>query len=484
MENPNGQELIAERAEFEGVGREMPLGPLELNLLERVELGLAVSEDRNNPSNRDLETPQNESDKYEGKREVIFVSGWVNICSVYERYKWGFIVKIIVGLLILLSLNSLNQNFWPVAAAFCIVNLVHMVKNVYFLYCNWDSSSKIKMIFWLEFHIALGYFIFFFGFLLLMTDLISTKFFLLYSAPYLLLTMVLFFANSDENFFFSQKKFSILEGFQFLLISLKYIQFITISWNYVLIFFMAASVYVTVLGILMSIILACSLFGFIFRQLETWKVKALVWMTFYYLSSGLIYIYLIKGVVHFYGEEDFFFLPSANYITYRTDKFEVLATAAIMMIAFSIISLAMHLLWREEIKRFLTKIIYKNELRKEISVRFLTKSFTFKLIQVSATYFIKPDNKNGNKNKPADLPTQADQPVEPEMCTICFEESPNIMMDPCGHGGVCKSCIVTYLKGNEGKCPYCKQTINRLFLIDWDKEESQFKAKGEIKFRV
>ncbi len=42
-------------------------------------------------------------------------------------------------------------------------------------------------------------------------------------------------------------------------------------------------------------------------------------------------------------------------------------------------------------------MIYKNELRKEISLRFLTESFTFRLIQVSSTYFTKPDVSNNKK---------------------------------------------------------------------------------------
>lgn len=479
IQEPNALNRELEAQNFDPAA---PFGPIELNILERVENGLNASDDRNGPSHRELETPMNEREKYEGPREVIFVTGWVNINSVYERYKWGFVAKILIGAMILVALLVTKQNFWPVAAAFCVINAIHIIKNVYYLYVYWDSSPKIKLVFWVELHISLGYFIFFLGFLLLLLGAISTRFFLLYTLPFLVFTIFLFFLNSDDNLFLSQKKFSFLEGVQLALIAMKFAQVITISWNYALIFFMAAAIYLTVLGLLMSVILSCSVFGFLYRELEPWKVKSLIWMTWYYLWSGLVFIYLIKGIVHFYGEEDFFAIPVGNYVTYQSGSYEIIYVAAVMLILFSVVNLVLHVLWKDDIKRFLAKIIYKNELRKEISLRFLTKSFTFRLIQVSATYFMRPDAaKAGGEGRPA--PEQPRE-RETEPCIFCYEEPPNIMMDPCGHGGVCKGCIVKYLKGNEGKCPFCKCIISRLFLIEWDEAEKHYCAKGEIKFRA
>jgi len=74
-----------------------PIGPIELSILERVENGLIYSED-DSPSHenqsRDSEAIKN---KYEGPKEIIFVSGWININSVYKRYFWGFLSKIAIG---------------------------------------------------------------------------------------------------------------------------------------------------------------------------------------------------------------------------------------------------------------------------------------------------------------------------------------------------------------------------------------------------
>ena len=184
-----------------------------------------------------------------------------------------------------------------------------------------------------------------------------------------------------------------------------------------------------------------------------------------------------------------------NYRIYTSEATSLLVVSAILLIIFSAINLVGHLAWRREIKKYLTKVIYRGELRKEISLRFLTKSFSFKLIQVSATYFIRPDStKAVPKADPPEssgLPDEKfaakereSQKNEREPCVFCCEEEPNIMLEPCGHGGVCKKCVINYLKTDDGKCPFCKQRISKLFVLEYDPTTRHYVAKGEINFRV
>lgn len=145
---------------------------------------------------------------------------------------------------------------------------------------------------------------------------------------------------------------------------------------------MGVSVYLLVLGLLMSIILSCSLFGFLYRDIESWKVKSLIWMTWYYLWTGMVFVYLVKGTI-MYFEDDFIdkgIYTNPGFFMVKSDRMYLIEVAAILMIICSIISLVFHIMWEKEIKRYLTKVIYRNELRKEISLRFLSKSFTFNLI--------------------------------------------------------------------------------------------------------
>lgn len=148
----------------------------------------------------------------------------------------------------------------------------------------------------------------------------------------------------------------------------------------------------TILGLFLIIILSCSLFDFLYHNLERWKLRALIWMSWYYFSSGLVFLYLIKGVTTFYHDEEG--IDGRNiteYSIYSSQNVSLIIWSSILMAAFSAISLFIHIIWKQDILKCLSRIIYKYEIRKEISLRILTKSFTFKLIQVSATYFLKPD---------------------------------------------------------------------------------------------
>ena len=90
--NQDNENLFREQLDPNG-----PIGPIELSILERVENGLIYSED-DGPSqeNRSLESDKVKN-KYAGPKEIIFVSGWININSVYKRYFWGFLSKIAIG---------------------------------------------------------------------------------------------------------------------------------------------------------------------------------------------------------------------------------------------------------------------------------------------------------------------------------------------------------------------------------------------------
>jgi len=432
---------------------------------------------------------------------VILVTGWVNTDAIYQRYLWEFVAKMTIGLLVLLSLHYTKQNFWPVAAGFVLINLIHFTKNIALLVTHRNSHPNIKVGLWLDLNISTGYLIYFSGFLLLLTGTIANRYLPLFALPYLCFTVFILFTEEEGNFLLAQKKFQIFEALQLLLIAMKCSEIGFANWNYTLILFIGASVYLTVLSVLLTIILSCSLFGFLYRDLEIWKIKSLIWMTWYYLWTGMVYVYFIKGIIHFYHDDDVYdFSPVNDYALFQSPSFNVLQVSSIFMILFAGISLMFHLAWRSEIKMYLKRIIYKDEIRKEISLRIFAKSFTFKLIQVSATYFTRADKNSEAGDKSSTDKGHAEttaieesivkqetksvsQLGEKECCLFCCENEPNIMIDPCGHGGVCKKCIVEYIKSDDGKCPFCKGKFERLFVLESDETRKQFIAKGEINFR-
>ena len=126
---------------------------------------------------------------------------------------------------------------------------------------------------------------------------------MVFTVPYLATAVFVFIYQPEDRLWISQKKFALFQGIQLLIITFKFTHSHFLGWNYVLVIFMAVGAYLMILGLLLCVILSCSLFGFLYRDIEAWKVKSLVWMTWYYLWTGIIFIYLIKGTVIYFGEE-------------------------------------------------------------------------------------------------------------------------------------------------------------------------------------
>ncbi len=103
----------------------------------------------------------------------------------------------------------------------------------------------------------------------------------------------------------------------------------------------------------MFIILCCSVFGFLYRDIESWKVKALVWMTFYYLWIGFVYVNLIKGVIHYFERNMHDqFLGSHifdHFGKFSSDGYTIIIMVGAAMIICSLINLIMHLVWKKEV---------------------------------------------------------------------------------------------------------------------------------------
>lgn len=463
------------------------IGPLELNLLERIENGLNISDHEIDQDSKFSTNTEKENKKFEGQQQVISVSGWASIQCIYEKYTIEFIFKIILGFALIYCMSEKSKSLTPISIVFVFFAGFYFFQSAFKLKQNWQGNTKIRMIFWIDLNIALCYSTYFLGFLLYLSKKMSVKHLPLFSFPYLVFSVFLLFQPSDEHPYLNQKRFLIIESLQLFLITLKIAQIVPLNWSYTIFILMASSIYITVIGFFLSMILSCSFTGLIYQNIYKWKLFALIWMTWYYLSTGIVYIHLIKGFLKFYHDEGLGFYESdIQYNDYREGSSESIVISGVCLVVLSTIALFIHLLWRKEIQRFLLKVIYKNEVRKEVTLRFLTKSFTFKLIQVSATYFLKSEKMNDQKKGEVEKSIEGknvNSKIEKETCLFCCEKEPEIMIDPCGHGGVCRECIVNYLKGNVNKCPFCKGKVEKVFLVETEGNKQQFIAKGEIVFK-
>ena len=460
------------------------IGPFEFSVFERVETNLEASSDRRAGSQKFSKDSVTSSVKYEATKEVIQVTGWVNINSIYLKYRNEFMIKILAAILLICSLKITHQRFWPLTSGLTLVSFFITLKYCYRLIQHRKSHMKLKYIYWIELQISLGYSVVMTGFFLYSIGYIVPCQIFYFVLPFMLIVFLIFVFNADDNIFLAQKSFCLLESIQFMMIAAKLSNPQLMNWNVCFVIYMAAAIYMTTLGLLLSIILSCSMFGFLYRDLESWKIKSLGWMTWYYLFSGLAYIYVIKGIMEFYEDDNIILTQKINsYVGFRSNTQEILLSSAGMLILFNSIALLMHLSWKKDIKNYLRKIIFRKDIRKEVSLRVFRKNFSFKVIQHSAVFFKREDPSNSVVKfnvTPLDTKSQISTKEIMEECLICYDNMPNIMFEPCGHGGVCKKCAIEYVKDND-KCMIGRTKIERMIVIEYDKKDKCYIATGEIK---
>lgn len=507
----------AEAVEAEGPGvqdlNNDPLaGPVELNLLERVEYGLAMS-DHESTTKRDQS--QLSDRRFEGQREVIFISGWANISQIYRQQKMLFASKTLIALSVIYSFKCLDQRLWPLAATLLLLSFVSVALSAQSLWSYWLSDRSVKLPMWVDLNESICYMVLFGGFALYCFEFVGSGYLGLFPLPGLVYSGLIFLYYSEESPGVMSRRFMIVEWVQLQLIALRICGVLNATWNYTLILYMAGAIYMTVLGMFLSMILGCGVIGIFQRRVEGWKVRALLWMTWNYLTSGFLYVYIVKEVIHYYNDDGLMGKEEVKDVRgfQNPEAAAVVIKTMIVMASVSIKSLFGMFVLKKDIIKFFTRIVYRHEARKEVSLRFLNKSFTFKLIQASATYFLKPGKEGSgleaavgvnakqsaqptfnvpltDKATPNDgisqqiasgVETAADSKPERDVCFLCCESLPNVMLDPCGHGGACKDCLVSFLKGQGENCPFCKKKIHKVYVLDYDEEDGRYRAKGEIK---
>lgn len=87
-----------------------------------------------------------------------------------------------------------------------------------------------------------------------------------------------------------------------------------------------------------------------------------------------------------------------------------------------------------------------------------------KFLRISPTYFVKTDENQDNKE-------QEISETEEINCYICEENEPNIILMSCGHGGMCKGCVLQSMKKNNS-CMQCRKPVSSIYQIKKEEKRS------------
>jgi len=142
-------------------------------------------------------------------------------------------------------------------------------------------------------------------------------------------------------------------------------------------------------------------------------------------------------------------------------------------------------------------VVFKFEMRKEIYFLEISHEYPARFvlailtkIQMSSSFFkaeVKQptskilkelDDLNLSKTQESDVdPESLEIDNENKLCIICMDCDANVVLKPCGHGGLCKECLVSiFFNGNE-ECPLCREVdivltkkFYRAFVVEKDPE--------------
>ena len=187
---------------------------------------------------------------------------------------------------------------------------------------------------------------------------------------------------------------------------------------------------------------------------------------FYTGWNGFVYYYLLSG-------DDLEYLNSTSKTF--TKPYSMLFTTGYIMLVCSFISLVFFLIFMPYLKSTLLNFFCSSK-PFEISVQRFAKAYKLLITQQSENYFKERDENDIE---------MADRSTGPELakCIICYDKQSEVVIKPCGHSGMCRYCMVQYLK-SKNNCPHCKQQMTKIFIIYYDPENKIYITKGTLKFKI
>jgi hypothetical protein len=261
-----------------------------------------------------------------------------------------------------------------------------------------------------------------------------------------------------------------MEGIQFFLIALKYFHLINISWGWTLIIYSLFIQFVVGIGIFCSFLIPIML-G-IARCFAPDSNDRKVFM----FTSWIFFHISWKGLSFYYLFHNFKIFLYQNGLRPGTQMFSPDPTMIPMMFFFffgGIINFFWFYQQEELFNRLIAVKLMVISKNKGIKREIIEVPFDMKIVQAGTNYFKKLISTRKipkTFDLPDSLPNKDNEIPE---CMICCSNESNILIRPCNHGGICESCIITYL-GTNNSCPNCKAKITKIYVMDFNKDMKKY----------
>lgn len=262
----------------------------------------------------------------------------------------------------------------------------------------------------------------------------------------------------------------LMESVQYLFIALKITGFITFSWEWVLIFYVIFTYLVTFTGFVGMFFLPIMLGMSTFHPPDSDDRKTLLF------SSWIFYHISWKGIWFYYLYHNFLIFAKKNELQPGMSFF---VTDPTLLPLFIIVCAGgfINMYWFLQQKPLLSRIIALKLMiiitTKGVRREIIEVPFDMKIVQAGTNYFKKliSDRKIPQTFEIPDSVPKGEEEISE--CMICCTNQSNVLIRPCNHGGICESCIITYL-GTNNACPNCKAKIDKIYVMDYNKDVKKF----------
>ena len=261
-----------------------------------------------------------------------------------------------------------------------------------------------------------------------------------------------------------------MEAIQFLLIALKLLGFIQCSWGWTLLIYSIFVTFMVFLGVIGAFFLPIMLGMSTFHSANSSDRKTLLFASwiFFHLSW--------KAITFYYLYQNFLIFLNRNGLYPRTTVF-VTNYTLIPICYFFFFGGLINYFWFHQQRELFSRIIALKLMvisrNKGVKREIIEIPFDMKIMKAGTNYFKKLISTRKLPETFDITKSVTDENGQLSECMICCTNKSNTLIRPCNHGGICESCIITYL-GTNNSCPNCKVEITKIYVMEYDQELRKF----------
>lgn len=439
----------------------------------------------NSPEKPDQENPIEKCLKNPGSRLILYSQPTrLQMQSSLTAFHYSFYFlsllfaqRVGATFLIIMVFHKVLPTLIPLTAFMFTSHVMSIGLNLYFLISFGPLNPEFRIYYYIEMFYAFGHSWIYLGYFLLFQEAIEPATLALFAVPIIL--------TSSANFglsLYSQKilvpstLYHTFESFQILYIAFKIAAPAdNLSWDLVFTFYFAISKIL----IWISYVFWALMVAFIVATCVVYYRNRISQVDLFVLFVGVVIGFFIWNAYSFrYTVYGIYYMLETYSGNSKLSELEVnytLYSISIVNLTFSIFTLIVIFLFYRKMKTLIEPQITSAQAPSVISLASFAENLKIRLKQVSSNYYKRSDTLKAEEDETQDKEAMSEQ------CTVCWEKTSEVMIDPCGHSGFCVECMTNCIKEKD-KCPICRQVMKQVYLISYDGKKKGYMASGVINF--